>query len=185
MGKNIGRLTSTPWHIENLKLKEGESKRNKHRCVYFNDGNCYMPKSRYFKIKCMGSSHCTLYSEVLKEDNEQNILETQPTFNKAKFKKGKCLFYKGNKNFSCYLNKNITCRLLYFDMCKNFRDRDLYNNNKKCVYNYGKNKQGCRVKAHPICDWLKICDDFVLKEIGVNENPKNLILNKIVTKKAK
>ena len=50
----------TPSHIEYLKLKEGEERRNKSRCRYYDriEKQCAKRFGR-----CIGSSHCTLYRE--------------------------------------------------------------------------------------------------------------------------
>ncbi len=50
-------LQGVPWHIEKLHRKEGDQKRHRSRCVYYDRGEC--EKS----VICGGSAHCSNYRE--------------------------------------------------------------------------------------------------------------------------
>lgn len=68
MGKQKG-LAGWSWHIEFLHLDENDSRRDKRRCKYYiRDGKCYLDGT-----KCMGSSHCMSYEEVVEYFGESTI----------------------------------------------------------------------------------------------------------------
>ena len=58
---NISRMTGTPWHVETLRMKDGDTARHCHRCVYYSKSNRYCSA---IMGRCFGSAHCEHYSET-------------------------------------------------------------------------------------------------------------------------
>ena len=56
-------MTGVPWHIEKLRMKDEDTKRHCHRCVYFSKNN---RQCSIIKSNCFGSAHCEHYSETQK-----------------------------------------------------------------------------------------------------------------------
>ncbi len=56
----INRMSGTPWHTELFTKKEGEDRRHRSRCSYYQHSNNHC---RYYFEKCRGSAHCTHYRE--------------------------------------------------------------------------------------------------------------------------
>ena len=72
-------LTGTPWHVEKMHRAEGDNKRHRSRCVYYNAETKQCSK---LHIKCFGSAHCTSYREQLPESESQLSLAEIPKKNK-------------------------------------------------------------------------------------------------------
>ena len=72
MGK-LSQMTGTVWHVEKMIRKEGDDRRHKTRCVYFNhkDQLCI-----YRAIRCPGSAHCKYYEEKEKNDSHDKKVES-------------------------------------------------------------------------------------------------------------
>lgn len=62
---SISRLTGTPWHTEQMHRSEGDERRYKGRCKYYNyqGGRCI-----YRCQKCSGSAHCDYYEAISEEE---------------------------------------------------------------------------------------------------------------------
>ena len=58
---NISRMTGTPWHVETLKMKEGDTARHCHRCIYYSKNNRFCSA---IMGSCFGSAHCEYYSKT-------------------------------------------------------------------------------------------------------------------------
>lgn len=56
----VNRMTGTPWHVEVLRNNEGERKRHRSRCIYFDRKSKKCRKNRF---NCFGSAHCDDYKE--------------------------------------------------------------------------------------------------------------------------
>lgn len=57
----LERLTGVPWHVEKMIREEGDDRRHRSRCVYYQgkvDNFC-----SYYCEKCRGSAHCDHYKE--------------------------------------------------------------------------------------------------------------------------
>ena len=73
----VNLLQGEACHLEFLHMEEGESKRHRARCIYFNKKNEYCSA---FCGKCRGSSHCDKYSERLvteKSHESKRILDSE------------------------------------------------------------------------------------------------------------
>ena len=70
----ISHMQGTPWHVEGMNLNEGEDRRHRSRCVYYNNHRCTS-----LGRKCIGSSHCPIYEE--KKIN--NRYQARSTYNRA------------------------------------------------------------------------------------------------------
>ena len=68
----IGRLQGTPWHVEQVHKKEGEDRRHKSRCVFYNPvtGQC---KDNW---KCKGSRYCRDYIPLSDDEFRQRQEDT-------------------------------------------------------------------------------------------------------------
>lgn len=51
---SVSKMTGTPWHIENLRIKDAS--RHKSRCIHHDFDYC-----TYYLERCRGSSHCSRY----------------------------------------------------------------------------------------------------------------------------
>lgn len=83
----INHMTGTPWHVERMHRKEGDSRRNKRRCIYYDEGECR--NVRVPLVKCSGSAHCMKYRETLTYNNTEKttFIKSQITTYKVKPKK--------------------------------------------------------------------------------------------------
>lgn len=54
----VSELTGTPWHTEKMLRKEGDPRRHRSMCIYFEKESEYCEK-RF--MKCVGSAHCDYY----------------------------------------------------------------------------------------------------------------------------
>lgn len=52
-------LSGEPWHVEYLRTKSDDDRRDKRRCLYYEKGNYCSKKGE----RCIGSSHCGQYKE--------------------------------------------------------------------------------------------------------------------------
>ena len=57
---DLNKMSGTPWHIEKMHKKDGDGRRHRSRCIYYEhtDQSC---NRRMFK--CKGSAHCEFYKE--------------------------------------------------------------------------------------------------------------------------
>ncbi len=53
-------LSGTPWHVSGLRMSDGDSKRHRSRCAYFEKEGIRCTVRR---TVCIGSAHCDLYRE--------------------------------------------------------------------------------------------------------------------------
>ena len=53
-------MSGVPWHVETIKKGEGDERRHKGRCVYYNNETHQCSK---FIMLCIGSAHCDYYKE--------------------------------------------------------------------------------------------------------------------------
>ena len=67
----INRLTGTPWHVDRFARKEGDPRRHRSRCAYYDPEE----KRCCFRARCIGSAHCSSYKEeapdIVKEKNNK------------------------------------------------------------------------------------------------------------------
>jgi len=89
MGNNHGKLPDTPWHIGYAKMAEGDTKRHKARCIYYDNQNkyCITAKSPCCGTTCGGSAHCGVYSEKKAEIVTEKVILKPKTENKRRFEK--------------------------------------------------------------------------------------------------
>lgn len=75
----ISHMGGTPWHVEGMYLNEGEERRHKSRCIYYNNRKCTS-----LGRKCIGSSHCPIY-EAKKINDRYKSKETynRTTYNRT------------------------------------------------------------------------------------------------------
>lgn len=66
----VNRMTGSPWQVERVHRAEGDSRRSKKKCKYFNNGECSCEKIRSFT--CFGSAHCMSYRE--KDEIVSNLI---------------------------------------------------------------------------------------------------------------
>ena len=81
-------MTGSPWHVERMHRKEGDAKRHKNKCVYFDKERGFCSSKR---IKCFGSAHCDKYSETFRMPRKTNII---PKTNLCPYKKGTMVEHK-------------------------------------------------------------------------------------------
>ena len=56
----VNRMTGTPWHTEQLRIGEEDSRRHRSRCKYYNHTTKRCSK---MVDKCIGSTYCENYEE--------------------------------------------------------------------------------------------------------------------------
>lgn len=68
-------MTGTPWHVERIHRKEGDARRSKKRCQYYDNGDCVS-----YAQPCYGSAHCARYkeAEIKKTSNNNSKLHVAP-----------------------------------------------------------------------------------------------------------
>lgn len=77
----LGQLTGTPWHVGKFTRAEGDDKRHRSRCQFFENGLCLKLERR-----CHGSARCDSY-QVRSADFKQEL----PSFRSVLEKQ----FYRG------------------------------------------------------------------------------------------
>ena len=94
--KKASRLTGTSWHVETLKRKEGDERRDKRRCIYY----CKETRECNLRITiCDSSAHCKYYKEDVVKVSAPSYLDTLPKGTKIVYDKG-----KGKKVESSHMN---------------------------------------------------------------------------------
>lgn len=65
---SISQMTSAPWHKERVHRSEGDERRYKGRCEFYD----YEKKTcRKYVSACRGSAHCDFYKAISDEEFEQ------------------------------------------------------------------------------------------------------------------
>lgn len=59
--ENLSKLTGTPWHVERFTRQEGDDRRHRVRCVFYEGKASEFCK--YYCVKCRGAAHCEQYEE--------------------------------------------------------------------------------------------------------------------------
>ena len=87
----VNRMTGSPWHAERVHRKEGDDRRYKGRCEYYEYNSDYCS---YRSGKCIGSAHCTKYKMISEEEFKIRQKQNQKA-SSAKPKKGDddCFWY--------------------------------------------------------------------------------------------
>ena len=84
-------MTGSPWHAERVHRQEGDDRRYKGRCEYYeyNSDHC-----SYRVSKCIGSAHCNDY-KLISEEEFKNRQKKNQKSTSAKTKKGDddCFWY--------------------------------------------------------------------------------------------
>ena len=57
---NLSRLTGTPWHVEKYAREDGDGRRHRSRCLYYEKEGAYC---RMEVGRCKGAAHCAFYKE--------------------------------------------------------------------------------------------------------------------------
>ena len=65
---NLGGMTGTPWHVENMTRAEGDPRRHRSRCVYYIKDGTYCSKLGF---RCFGSAHCEYYKEKTRIETQK------------------------------------------------------------------------------------------------------------------
>ena len=105
----IGHMQGTPWHVEGMNLNEGEDRRHRSRCIYYNNHRCTS-----LGRKCIGSSHCPIYEEGRPDVNRPKYRTTytrkfkKVTVEKHIFGSFKVKFLQDNEIGSYVIGENIT-----------------------------------------------------------------------------
>lgn len=84
----INKLAGTPWHMETLRRREGDDRRYKGRCFY------YQYKSNrctHRNTKCTGSAQCPRYKAI--SEDEFRKRQKEKTQNKKKSYEDDCYWY--------------------------------------------------------------------------------------------
>ncbi|MCH4007592.1 MAG: GreA/GreB family elongation factor [Eubacterium sp.] len=57
---NLSRMQGSPWHVERMERGDGDERRHRSRCIYFNKHGKHCV---YYNGPCYGSAHCNYYKE--------------------------------------------------------------------------------------------------------------------------
>lgn len=94
----INQLANTPWHKERVHRLEGDERRYKGRCKFYEYNG---DKCKHYYSKCRGSAHCSAYSSITSEEfkslqkrNQQSYISKKPCNDISKIIK--------NKDDDCY-----------------------------------------------------------------------------------
>lgn len=68
----ISQLQGTPWHLEQVHRKDGDDRRHKSRCQFYNP----LTKQCKDRWECRGSRYCQEYIQLSEEDFRQRQEET-------------------------------------------------------------------------------------------------------------
>lgn len=68
----VSQMTGTPWHLETLKTKEGEPRRHRRKCRFYDKETAFCSR---ISFKCGGAARCSHYEEIVLQPEEP---ETQP-----------------------------------------------------------------------------------------------------------
>lgn len=68
----VSNLQGTPWHVEQVHRKEGDDRRHKSRCLFYNP----ITKQCKDRWKCNGSRYCRDYEPLSEEDFRQRQEDT-------------------------------------------------------------------------------------------------------------
>ena len=86
---SISQLTGTPWHKERVHRAEGDDRRYKGRCKYFNYESESCSKAAG---KCHGSAHCDYYKAISEEEFKARQKANQK-YATPKPKEDECFWY--------------------------------------------------------------------------------------------
>lgn len=81
---HVNRMTGTPWHIERVHRAEGDERRYKGRCKFY---EYEQDRCAHSGRKCSGSAHCTKYRAISEEEFVKRQHEMQEQQNKKQQRK--------------------------------------------------------------------------------------------------
>ena len=61
-------MSGVPWHVETIRKEEGDDRRHRSRCAYYNKETHQC--SKLFGMQCVGSAHCDIYKESSKNPDK-------------------------------------------------------------------------------------------------------------------
>lgn len=76
---NLTRLTGTPWHTEKMTRSDGDERRHRSRCEFYDKKAKYC--SQTLSV-CYGASHCLYYQEKIEEEEAKLTPSTVKTSSK-------------------------------------------------------------------------------------------------------
>lgn len=73
---SVKRMQGTPWHIEKITRAEGDERRHRSRCKYYDKREKFCEKRNG---RCIGSAHCEEYKErqIEEEDTPQKHIKEE------------------------------------------------------------------------------------------------------------
>lgn len=77
-------MTGCPWHVEKMVRQEGDSRRHRSRCIYYNKKESHCSK---VVGKCVGAAHCSYYDEYQAQEKvitEVNNIDVKVDFTGVK-----------------------------------------------------------------------------------------------------
>lgn len=84
----VNQLTGTPWHKERVHRSEGDERRYKGRCVFYDYTNDSCKK---YCERCRGSAHCDHYKAISDEEFKSRQKNAQRA--KKKTQDDDCFWY--------------------------------------------------------------------------------------------
>lgn len=79
---NLNQMSGTPWHINKYMRGEGDERRHRSRCIYYNKHEKHC--SKYYST-CYGASHCPYYEVEEKEQYEVKKVQSKSKEQKKSF----------------------------------------------------------------------------------------------------
>ena len=111
-------ISGTPWHVTSIGLKDGEKKRHRSRCIYFQKEGVHCSVRN---TVCIGSAHCNIYREKESQYDEESFPDVQEKWSEENterditIKKGERITHKKYGECLILSVKNNSVKLLLDD----------------------------------------------------------------------
>lgn len=111
-------ISGTPWHVTSVGLKDGEKKRHRSRCIYFQKERVHCSVRNTI---CIGSAHCNIYREKEQQHYEEPLFKGQEKWSEKNtersitIKKGERVIHKKYGECLILSMKNNGVKLLLDD----------------------------------------------------------------------
>lgn len=162
----ISQLQGTPWHVENLKMNEEDTRRHKKWCVHNNDGFCEL-----LDRACVGSKNCEKYEYNENYEKKSHELKDDClsyNIDYKKYLKGRfTLEYEDGSRELYVIGSTVKCDAPIIDYILNTKLKDSFEYN-------GENIKVVMKKIKYRDEYNRLTNPFLRKilsskELGVND----------------
>ncbi len=74
----VNQLAGTPWHLEKVQREDGDERRYKTYCEYYEMKG---KRCRKYNEPCRGSAHCQYYVRTSEEEHQRRLKQLKPKKN--------------------------------------------------------------------------------------------------------